>query len=126
MEYKNHANIHDLLNKVFKTVEIKNTDMGDIVIFTTINDEIYVMMHEQEGCEDVRLESVDNNINILTGHQTLVAEERSGSEWTSYLIGNEEGCCNFRWRGSSNGYYSESVGIYKVFNKEIMDLIYKD
>lgn len=122
--------IKDLLNKVLESVEITNVDQdcpgqNDCVVFTTVNDEIYVMMHMQDCCETVYLESVDNNVDILIGSQILVAEERSnsnedsrGSEtWTFYLIGTNEGWCNFRWYGSSNGYYSESVELYKITDK---------
>ena len=90
--------IKDLLNKVLKSVEITNADpdddigYNDCVVFTTVNDEIYVMMHMQDCCETVYLESVDNDVNVLVGSQILVAEERSnsnedssGSEtWTFY------------------------------------------
>lgn len=122
--------IKDLLNKVLESVEITNVDQdcpsqNDCVVFTTVDDEIYVMMHMQDCCETVYLESVDNNVDILIGSQILVAEERSnsnedssGSEtWSFYLIGTNEGWCNFRWYGSSNGYYSESVELYKITDK---------
>lgn len=122
--------IKDLLNKVLKSVEITDVDQdcpgqNDCVVFTTVNNEIYVMMHMQDCCENVCLESVDNNVNVLVGSQILVAEERSnsnedsrGSEtWTFYLIGTNEGWCNFRWYGSSNGYYSERVELYKITDK---------
>ena len=122
--------IKDLLNKVLESVEITNVDQdcpgqNDCVVFITVDDEIYVMMHMQDCCETVYLESVDNNVDILVGSQILVAEERSnsnedssGSEtWSFYLIGTNEGWCNFRWYGSSNGYYSESVELYKITDK---------
>ena len=71
------------------------------------------------------ISSSDNNVDILIGSQILVAEERSnsnedssGSEtWSFYLIGTNDGWCNFRWYGSSNGYYSESVELYKITDK---------
>lgn len=126
--------IKDLLNKVFKSVEITNVDpdddcdYNDCVVFTTIDDEVYVMMHLQDCCEHVYLESVDNDTTVLVGSQILVAEERinskkrlNGSEkWTFYLLGTTEGCCNFRWYGSSNGYYSERVDLYKITNKSVL------
>ena len=125
-----YVKIKDLLNKVLKSVEITNVDpdcpgQNDCVVFTTVNDEIYVMMHMQDCCETVYLESVDNDVDVLVGSQILVAEERSnsnedscGSEtWTFYLIGTNECWCNFRWYGSSNGYYSESAELYKITDK---------
>ena len=125
--------IKDLLNKVLKSVEITNVDpdypgQNDCVVFTTVNDEIYIMMHTQDCCETVYLESVDNNIDVLVGSQILVAEERSnsnddscGSEtWTFYLIGTDDGLCNFRWYGSSNGHYSERVELYKITDKSML------
>lgn len=126
--------IKDLLNKVFKSVEITNADpdddygYNDCVVFTTVDDEVYVMMHTQDCCERVYLESVDNDTNVLVGSQILVAEVRTNSKkqlegsetWTFYLLGTNEGCCNFRWYGTSNGYYSESVGLYKITDKSIL------
>ena len=129
-----NVEIKDLLNKVFKSVEITNADpdddydYNDCVVFTTVDDEVYVMMHSQDCCEHVYLESVDNDTTVLIGSQILVAEERknskkqlNGSEtWTFYLLGTNEGCCNFRWYGSSNGYYSEGVNLYKITDKSVL------
>lgn len=130
-----NVEIKDLLNKVFKSVEITNADpdddwggYNDCVVFTTVDDEVYVMMHTQDCCERVYLESVDNDTNVLVGSQILVAEERTNSKkqlkgsetWTFYLLGTNEGCCNFRWYGSSNGYYSEGVNLYKITDKSVL------
>lgn len=130
-----NVEIKDLLNKVFKSVEITNADpdddwggYNDCVVFTTVDDEVYVMMHTQDCCERVYLESVDNDTNVLVGSQILVAEVRTNSKkqlegsetWTFYLIGTNEGCCNFRWYGSSNGYYSEGVNLYKITDKSVL------
>lgn len=129
-----NVEIKDLLNKVFKSVEITNADpdddigYNDYVVFTTIDDEVYVMMHSQDCCETVYLESVDNDTTVLVGSQILVAEVRTNSKkqlngsetWTFYLLGTNEGCCNFRWYGSSNGYYSESVNLYKIMDKSML------
>ncbi len=78
--------------------------------------------HEQDCCEDVVVDQVDNLVERHIG-ATIYAirekvsydEETEGSDysntWTFYDIETSKGRLSFRWHGSSNGYYSESVDI---------------
>jgi hypothetical protein len=84
----------------------------------------YEMLHEQDCCEDVYLEDVVGDLEDLYT-QIIKAEEVTNrtdepSEnsdesytWTYYNLATQEGYVQFRWFGSSNGYYSESVSVYE-------------
>jgi hypothetical protein len=84
----------------------------------------YEMLHEQDCCEDVYLEDVVGDLEDLYT-QIIKAEEVTNrtdepSEnsdesytWTYYNLATQEGYVQFRWFGTSNGYYSESVSVYE-------------
>lgn len=104
-------------------------------------DETYVMVHDQDCCESVWIEEIIGDLDDLVGSEILEAEEvvssdndsnavppperyqpdpedewASGPEsytWTFYKLGTMKGHVTIRWYGTSNGYYSERVTIYK-------------
>ncbi len=104
-------------------------------------DETYVMVHDQDCCESVWLEEVVGDLSDLIGSEILEAEEVVSRDqdsnavppperyqpdpedewgygpesytWTFYKLGTMKGHVTLRWYGTSNGYYSESVSIYK-------------
>lgn len=45
------------------------------ILFTLENGDIFRMYHEQDCCEDVRVEDVGGDINRLIGNPLLLAEE---------------------------------------------------
>lgn len=108
------ANFEDLKGKVLTNIE----RVGDEeLIFTCQDGSKYKMYHEQDCCEDVRIEDVAGDLNDLLDSEVMVAEERTnegetdwGSEtWTFYTIRTQKASVDIRWHGESNGYYSESV-----------------
>ena len=74
-----------------------------------------IFYHEQDCCEDVRIDDINGNFADLIGHPILVAEERISTDdhesitWTFYTFRGVGGSVDVRWCGSSNGCYSESV-----------------
>lgn len=113
---------------------------------TTTNDEIrfytdthvYTLMHDNDCCESVIIESITGDLEDLIGYPITLAEEASNSwdasdeskvmhalmpnepkdpydeswTWTFYKLATIKGYVDIRWYGTSNGYYSESVSFY--------------
>lgn len=106
-------------------INISGADKGsDRIEFETIEEEQYVLYHEQDCCECVSVEDVVGNINDLLDSPLLESEEVNNSRepyeggdsctWTFYKLSTIKGSVVIRWLGSSNGYYSESVTFDKV------------
>jgi hypothetical protein len=114
----------DLVGKTF--VSIKPSD--DVIEIVCADGAIYVMHHDQNCCEHVRIESIVGDLADLVGTPILVAEEVSNQTpesydpdpddnyeesftWTFYKLATFKGWVDIRWLGTSNGYYSESVDL---------------
>ena len=121
------VNFSELKGKTLK--EIRGLEAGnDNVRFITEDGDVYRMFHDQECCEDVRIEDVCGDIDDLVGSEILMAEEASNScgkegklseydefyTWTFYKLATIKGYVTIRWYGTSNGYYSEDVDFVKV------------
>ena len=106
-----------LLGKTVTKIEGAVEESKEI-LFTTENGDIFRMYHEQDCCEDVRIEDIVGDINDLIGNPILLAEEVTNEgelewgdtcTWTWYHFATIKGYVTIRWYGESNGYYSESV-----------------
>ena len=113
-----------LKGKVLTDVIVSKDDdayeNGDKIEFIT-DTESFIMLHEQDCCENVYIESIVGEITDLIGTEILVAEESSDTgydddneswTWTFYKLDTNKGGVTIRWNGYSNGYYSESVSLY--------------
>lgn len=121
--YSKNVNFESLLGKVLKEVDVDTSHIK----FVTVDGEVYNMYHDQDCCECVYVESVVGDVEDLIGVPLLVAEESTGDTpkdssaspsesytWTFYKLATINGYVDIRWLGESNGYYSESVSLYKV------------
>ena len=123
--YNRCVEFQTLKDKVLKEVNIGS----DNITFITDNGEVYNMYHDQDCCESVYIESVVGDIEDLIGVPLLIAEESTSGEnpegaevseyqdsftWTFYKLATIKGYVDIRWYGESNGYYSESVSMYKA------------
>ena len=107
----------NLLGRVLASVSIARPE--DEICFTFADGEIYDMFHEEECCEEVRIDDVTGDLSDLVGTPLLGASERSSqtedskeeghATWTFYRFSTIKGTVVIRWRGTSNGCYSESV-----------------
>lgn len=120
MSWRNEMSIAELCGKTIKSVEGLE-DGSERVTFVT-DDGTYLMFHDQDCCEHVRIEDVSGETDLV-GQTVLQADEReSDSEegeygsktWTFYTIGTVRGRVDIRWLGESNGYYSERVSFVKL------------
>ena len=123
----NYCDIEILKGKVLSAV----TATDDEVIFTTVDGDVYKLLHIQDCCESVYVESIVGDLDDLVGEEILRAEETenlfdiiknaekedSGDDsytWTFYKLATRKGYVDIRWYGSSNGYYSEGVDFIKI------------
>ena len=106
-----------LLGKTVTKIEGAVEESKEI-LFTTETGDVFRMYHEQDCCEDVRVEDVGGDIRDLIGSPILLAEEATNEgecdygdtcTWTWYHFATIKGYVTIRWYGESNGYYSESV-----------------
>ena len=123
-----YTEIEELKGKTFTSVEqIRN----DEILFTCEDGSKYRMMHQQDCCESVTIESITGDLQDLVGSPILLAEEATSDvnpenaneelisyqdsfTWTFYKLATLKGYVDIRWYGESNGYYSEGVDICKV------------
>jgi hypothetical protein len=138
--------IEQLLGKTFTAVVV-NEDKDEI-IFTVDDGTEYKMYHSQDCCESVTIDDINGDLTDLVGSPILLADESRSSErsasqlaeiekrkleegedyydyedsftWTFYKLATAKGYVDFRWYGSSNGYYSESVYVVKVGSESDM------
>lgn len=117
-----HCNVTELLGKTLVSVV---NESNDKLIFTTIDGDVYVMLHDQQCRENVYLEDIVGDLDDLVGSPILISEECDGESpsvnyipesftWTFYKFATIKGYVDLRWYGESNGYYSEGVDFYKL------------
>ena len=125
MRYKN-VGIEVLLGKTI--TKIDKTD--DEIMFYTEDGGQYKMYHDQNCCEIVYIEDVVGDLSDLLGSPILIAREDTNSDepkkgeyddshtWTFYNIATVKANVTIRWYGTSNGYYSESVDVVNMNQKD--------
>jgi len=92
------------------------------ITFKFSDETTYEMYHEQDCCESVYIEEIHGDLDDLIGSEILVAEESRNSDytdessytWTFYKIRTRNSDVTIRWYGTSNGYYSEAVSVFKL------------
>lgn len=124
--YEDSLGVKNLLGKKLKSIERITWHDSDALLFTTEDDEVYVMTHIQDCCENVDLHEIIGELDDLIDATILMAEEVVGDKdlaaplypheesftWTFYKFATIKGYVTLRWYGSSNGYYSESVNFF--------------
>jgi len=87
------------------------------LLFYCDSGEVYKMYHNQDCCEEVTIDDIDNDLDVLLNSPILLAEEVSNRgeveygtcTWTFYKFATVNGYVTIKWYGTSNGYYSENV-----------------
>jgi len=129
MNWNNMVKFETLLGKTL--VEIEGDVGAEAVVFTTEGGEKFMLYHEPDCCEQVRVEDIIGNFDDLIGEPILMAEEVISKEnpqdykpddwgqddsftWTFYKLATIKGYVTIRWYGESNGYYSEAVDFCRL------------
>lgn len=115
----------ELLGKTIVEIDGANED-SDVIVFLCGDGSKYMMHHEQDCCESVRVNDICGDINCLLNRPLTKAECVTNSDdpatdewddswtWTFYHLATLKGYVTIRWYGTSNGYYSESVDFVKL------------
>lgn len=117
--------IEEMIGKVFTKY---HTDTE--VLELSVNSEEYIKFyHQQDCCEQVRIEDINGDLNDLLNTPILKAEVVTNSDddfgyatdesftWTFYKFATKNGYVTVRWLGESNGYYSEKVDVDSTLEK---------
>lgn len=124
------AKFADLKSKVIKSILVTKQygremtdDSYDSIKFICTDRCEYEMLHNQDCCETVYIESIVGDLNDLIHEPILIAEEASnrdaedgeeGYTYTFYKLATVKGYVDIRWIGGSNGYYSEKVSFIQI------------
>ena len=95
---------------------------GDTRVFFYMLDLVYVLYHRQNCCEFVELIDTCGDVsdfNNATIYRAECNEQESvtdcGTEtYSFYRLDSDKGSLVLRWKGESNGYYSETVDFEAV------------
>ena len=108
-------------------------ESADVIVFLCDDGSKYMMYHEQDCCESVRVNDICGDVTRLLNHPITKAECVTHSDdpehpatdkwddswtWTFYHLATIKGYVTIRWYGTSNGYYSEYVDFVKLKYKE--------
>lgn len=115
----------ELVGKTFS--EVSGKVDGDMVEFTLKDGSgKYFLHHNQDCCENVRIQDICGELSDLIDSPIVQAEENSSADldriapipargesctWTFYRIATAKGQVVLRWLGESDGYYSERVDL---------------
>ena len=111
-----YYNISDMVGRT--PVSITGETQGETITFVFSDGTEANFYHDQDCCESVFIDDINGDWADLLNTPLLVAEERvddsdprdyDHTTWTFYTFRSLNGSVDVRWRGNSNGYYSESV-----------------
>lgn len=111
--------------------KVKGGEGDEEIVFTEKYGTEWHMVHDQDCCEDVRVEEISGNLDDLIDSPILQAEVATSTDfyngkpenpesftWTFYKLATRKGYVTIRWLGESNGYYGEDVSFYRVAKNE--------
>jgi len=104
---------------------IEGAEYGSDKVTIQASGRKFTLSHIQDCCEQVRLDSILGDISALVGEKIINAVEHTNRDnpkseydesflWTYYTIRTQSATVVFRWYGTSNGYYSESVDFEEI------------
>jgi len=117
-----HADVGELLGQVLAFCQRGVSDGDDIIEFITESGQTYRMGHIQDCCESVNITEIEGELEFLVNSPICLAEVSTNKSetdyrsqtWTFYKFATQKGYVDIRWKGESNGYYSEGVSFEEV------------
>lgn len=118
------VDVSELLGKTCCALENKEDEE---LLFIMTDGTRYKMYHDQDCCENVRIEDITGELTDLVDAVLVETEEThqgkvdigddGDQEWTFYRFRTAKGAVVIRWYGTSNGYYSTSVEFKRLDGK---------
>jgi hypothetical protein len=123
---RKHVEFSVLVGEVLDAVDIDREE--NQILLTTRSGRKFLVYHEQDCCESVRIVSQDGSFDKLIGNPLIEArdfavdtgesESNYDSQTTTTLVFRvDDQTVISRWIGDSNGYYSEGVDIAELINR---------
>lgn len=124
MGYSDRIDVGSLVGEVLTYID--TDEKNDEIMLTTASGRKIKIYHDQDCCEEVRIESTDGSWHSLIGKVIVEASadvKEKGDpppeypdSWTrtTLTFRVDDATVISRWIGESNGYYSESVHIEDV------------
>ena len=111
-----------------RTIKAIVTDHEEFIIFVLGDNEVVMMNHGQNCCENVSIENINGDLNHLLDTPLLRAEVKStgntetscgDEQYTFYTLATKNGYVDLRWYGESNGEYSidvemDNISVYSL------------
>ena len=106
-----------------RTIKAIVTDHEEFIIFVLGDNEVVMMNHGQNCCENVSIENINGDLNHLLDTPLLRAEVKStgntetscgDEQYTFYTLATISGYVDLRWYGESNGCYSIEVDVDNI------------
>lgn len=123
MSYIDSIDFSDLAGKTLDDLRVGVNEDDNDALYILASGRWYIMSHWQDCCEMVTLEDAPDVAPSTRGATIVEAAEsvvtggdfESGGDTstaTFYQLRTSREDIAITWRGTSNGYYSENVGVY--------------
>lgn len=115
-----HIEIESLVGETIASVTHVEND--EKIVFHFNSGRIVKMYHDQDCCEDVRIEDITGDLQSLVGETIreidqsfgeIVGEGVDRGERTTFTITTDRRSIQIIWKGFSNGYYGTSANLYE-------------
>lgn len=115
--------MHRLIGQMFSRVI---SDRESISFFGMNGRIAFCLLHAQDCCEHVYIESIVGDLADLENSPILVSSRETQNDpgadesgtWTFFKIATIKGYVDIRFYGESNGYYSEDADLYQADNAD--------
>lgn len=121
----NYTNFFELNGKIITEIKV---DDPNCITFVTADGYVFSLHHNQDCCEWVRCVHIEGDTKSLIGNTVKMAQDDTCEDpewykhgyndchtWTVFtLIDDKNNRVDFYWLGESNGYYSETVSVFKT------------